>query len=160
MQLTVASDDGTGIGQVFFYGAKQLPRNARVTVDIDSLPEDACAGVIMRNSVKRLGGYALEVCHDGTSAIEVYALKGSPTIENPGPLVPFSSGSVITSCRLTATANDSLLRLRINDNQEFTASDGRFTENDAVSLFITPPHQSGASVSVGFKNSGINAVPS
>ena len=108
----------------------------------------------MRNSVKHLGGYAFEVCHDGTSAIGKYnRLLTHPPTEAPAPLAPGPAGPAISTCHLVGTVDGVSLRLKINDNPEFTAADGQFTETDAVSLFITPlPQGAAAPISVSFQN--------
>jgi hypothetical protein len=135
LQLSVPV--GQGIGQVYFYGTKHLPRNYAVTVDVDGLNEGGCAGVITRNSDARPGGYVFEVCHNGDWIIGRYDAASNSAGEQVSNLL---TGQVTSQSayRLSTVTDGVSLRFKINNNHEQAAADGKYSNSDSVSLFVTP----------------------
>lgn len=133
-RMTLKTNIASGIGEVFFYGTQQLPKDNKVTVLISGLSQGSCAGITTRNSRARKGSYAFQICQDGSWIIAKYDEN-----DKPSNLIPLQHIPPQNAYKLTATADGVSLRLAINDtNLQPVAADGSFSDTDAISLFVAP----------------------
>jgi hypothetical protein len=146
------------IAQEFFYGNQHLPTNNQIVVDINSITQGSCAGVITRNSDSRKGGYAFAICSDGSWAIDIYNNLDIPSTLAKGLINSSSAYSMV------ATTQGVILKLNINDTPIAEVADGTFTNTDSICLFVSPDTNTAtlplSMMSASFSNFGFQEIAS